>query len=38
MGANSGKEKEYMRIECSQGIIHGLPISKDTYNKYLKSS
>ena len=38
IGANSGKETEYMRIECSQGIIHGHPISKDTYNKYLKRS
>jgi hypothetical protein len=36
IGANDGKETEYMRVECSQGVIHGHPISKTTHDSYIK--
>lgn len=36
IGANSGKETCYMRVECSANTIHGHPISESNYLRYLK--
>ncbi|MCD5327176.1 RHS repeat-associated core domain-containing protein, partial [Chromobacterium piscinae] len=33
IGASEGKETNLMRVECSQGVIHGHPISQTEYNK-----
>lgn len=36
IGAKSGKETMYMRVECSANTIHGHPILEDEYWGYLK--
>ena len=36
IGANSGKETCYMRVECSANVIHGHPILEKDYLRYLK--
>lgn len=36
IGATTGKETKYMRVEFSSGTIHGHPITKSEYNKLLK--
>ncbi|ALH95484.1 hypothetical protein [Acinetobacter equi] len=36
IGASEGKETKYMRVECSQGVIHGHPISKAEFTKLMK--
>lgn len=36
IGANGGKETNYVRIENSSNTIHGHPISKSEYLKLLK--
>lgn len=36
VGAKSGKETCYMRVECSANTIHGHPISEAEYIKLIK--
>jgi hypothetical protein len=36
IGANSGKETCFMRVECSVNVIHGHPILEKDYLRYLK--
>jgi RHS repeat-associated protein len=36
IGASEGSETSYMRVECTQGVIHGHPISKQEFNKLLR--
>lgn len=36
VGANSGKETCYMRVECNTNTIHGHPILESSYLRYLK--
>jgi RHS repeat-associated protein len=36
IGASEGKETSFIRIECSQGVIHGHPISQKEYLKLIK--
>ncbi len=36
IGANSGKETCYIRVECSANVVHGHPISESNYLRYLK--
>jgi RHS repeat-associated protein len=36
IGASEGKETNLVRVECSQGIIHGHPISQREYAKLTK--
>lgn len=36
IGATSGKETMYVRVEYSGGTIHGHPITLEEFNKQLK--
>ena len=36
IGACSGKETRYVRIEYSGGVIHGHPITEREYKKLIK--
>ena len=36
IGASDGKETNMMRVECSQGVIHGHPITPANFQKLLK--
>jgi hypothetical protein len=36
IGAKSGVETKYMRVECSANTIHGHPITFQEYKRYLK--
>ena len=33
IGASNGKETRFMRVECSQGVIHGHPIDRSEFLK-----
>lgn len=35
IGASEGIDTPYIRVECSQGVIHGHPITKKEYLKRL---
>ena len=35
IGVSEGIDTPYIRVECSQGVIHGHPITKKEYLKRL---
>lgn len=37
IGANDGKETQFMRVELSANTIHGHPISEDAFKKLTKA-